>query len=174
MLSSKLKRKINISSNKYLTDKSLIALSTNCNYLTAIDVLNCSLVTEYGIENSFELSELESLRAARSGINDDGLVVIGSRCGRLLKLNLEACLGVTTVGLKEILRNCKRLRKRDLTSCHNISFDLNHLIEWMVISRPSPRKIILPYSSLPSESQRNLFAMGVLFCLIKKGWTHNS
>lgn len=64
MLSSKLKglRKINISGNLFLTDASLLALSTNCIHLAEIIVLDCSLVTSNGIEfvmrNSMELSSL--------------------------------------------------------------------------------------------------------------------
>ncbi|KAI8551505.1 hypothetical protein RHMOL_Rhmol06G0192000 [Rhododendron molle] len=51
VVSHKLKglRKIDISGNEKLTDKSLLALSTNCVYLTDLEV-NCSLVTSHGIE----------------------------------------------------------------------------------------------------------------------------
>ncbi|KAG5545173.1 hypothetical protein RHGRI_017601 [Rhododendron griersonianum] len=64
VLSSKLKglRKIDVSGNHYITDKSLLALSTNCVYLAEIIVLDCWSVTSYGIafvmRNSSNLSSL--------------------------------------------------------------------------------------------------------------------
>ncbi|KAL6996678.1 hypothetical protein U1Q18_006807 [Sarracenia purpurea var. burkii] len=52
VLSSKLGvlRKINISGNHFLTDKSLFALSSNCVFMKEIVILRCSLVTLHGIE----------------------------------------------------------------------------------------------------------------------------
>ncbi|KAH7842271.1 hypothetical protein Vadar_003415 [Vaccinium darrowii] len=171
-------KSLSLGGNLNLSDECLAKLASVCPSVEVLDVSSCNGITEKGIAefwksgskirelridyclgirnigNSFELSELETLRAARSGINDDGLVVIGNRCGRLLKLSLEACSEVTTVGLEEIVRNCKRLRKIDLTGCSDIS---SGFVELIVISRPSLRKIILPHSSLPSKSQRKLF-----------------
>ncbi|KAF7112297.1 hypothetical protein RHSIM_RhsimUnG0244300 [Rhododendron simsii] len=48
---SKLKglRKIDVSRNHFITDKLLLAQSTNCVYLAQILVLERSLVTSYGI-----------------------------------------------------------------------------------------------------------------------------
>ncbi|KAF7140186.1 hypothetical protein RHSIM_Rhsim06G0127200 [Rhododendron simsii] len=168
---------LNLENNPKLSDECLAKLALRCPNLEVLDVSSCKDITEKGIAdflkssskirklqinecggimnigNGFELTELEVLGAARSGINDDGLVAIGNRCGKLLELNLNGCLGVTIVGLEEILRNCERLRKMNLTSCFSISSDT---IGWMVFSRPSLRKIILSHSSLPSESQRKL------------------
>ncbi|KAI8551356.1 hypothetical protein RHMOL_Rhmol06G0179700 [Rhododendron molle] len=64
VVSSKLKclQKIFMSGNEFLTDKSLIALSTNCVHLKAISVLGCHLLTLFGIgfvlRNSTNLSLL--------------------------------------------------------------------------------------------------------------------
>ncbi|KAG5545037.1 hypothetical protein RHGRI_017489 [Rhododendron griersonianum] len=85
VLSSKLKGMIviAISGNELLTDKSLIALSTNCVYLTHIHVLDCSLVTPFGIEfvlrNSTNLSVL-SVSEIDFGQLDDYSI----RCARNL------------------------------------------------------------------------------------------
>ncbi|KAL6996690.1 hypothetical protein U1Q18_006819 [Sarracenia purpurea var. burkii] len=53
-------RKIDISGNHFLTDKSLLALSSNCAFLKEIVILHCSLVTPHDIEfvmrNSSQLS----------------------------------------------------------------------------------------------------------------------
>ncbi|KAH7861349.1 hypothetical protein Vadar_024949 [Vaccinium darrowii] len=169
-------RSLNLANNPNLTDECLAKLASVCPSIEVLDVSSCERITEKGIAefwkrgskirklriagcvgirsigNSFQLSELEVLGAAGSGINE--LVVSGNRCGGLLHLNLKGCSGVTTVALKEILTNCERLRNINLIGCLNVS---REMVDWMVFSRPSLRKIILPYSHLPSESQRKLF-----------------
>ncbi|KAI8551354.1 hypothetical protein RHMOL_Rhmol06G0179500 [Rhododendron molle] len=171
-------KSLNLKYNQNLSDECLAKLASVCPSLEVLDVSCCKGITEKGIANflksgskirklhivecrgiknignGFELSELDFIGAAKSGINDDGLVVIGNRCHGLLNLDLDGCLGVTTVGLKEILTNCERLRKINLTGCPNLCAET---VDWMVFSRPSLRKIILPSSYLPSESQRQLF-----------------
>ncbi|KAG5545175.1 hypothetical protein RHGRI_017603 [Rhododendron griersonianum] len=137
-------KSLNLGNNPNLSDECLAKLASVCLSLEVLDVSYCEGITEKGIADflksgskirklrinecegimnighGFELPELEVLEAAGSGINDDGLVVIGNRCGKLLELNLGSCLGVTMVGLKEILTNCKRLRRLNLTGCLNI------------------------------------------------------
>ncbi|KAE9457532.1 hypothetical protein C3L33_10563, partial [Rhododendron williamsianum] len=187
---------LNLENNPKLSDECLAKLALRCPSLEVLDVSSCKDITGKGIAdflkssskimklqinecggimnigNGFELSELEVLGAARSGINDDGLVAIGNRHGKLLELNLNGCLGVTIVGLEEILRNCKRLRKMDLTSCFKMSTDM---IDQMVFSRPSLRKIILSvcHIHLCLLNARGSFycAVDVLFC---QGWRSNS
>ncbi|KAE9457708.1 hypothetical protein C3L33_10381, partial [Rhododendron williamsianum] len=170
-------KSLNLVKNRNLTDECLAKLASVCPSLEVLDVSSCKGITDNGIAdflkcgskirklwinkcraiknigNGFELSELVVLGAARSGINDDGLVVIGNTCRGLLNLNLDGCLGVTTVGLKEILTNCERLREINLTGCLDVSTET---ADWLVSSRPSLRKIILAHSSLPSGSQREL------------------
>ncbi|KAL6996686.1 hypothetical protein U1Q18_006815 [Sarracenia purpurea var. burkii] len=55
-------RKIDISGNHFLTDKSLFALSSNCVFLKEIVILRCPLVTQHNIEfvmrNSSQLSSI--------------------------------------------------------------------------------------------------------------------
>ncbi|KAE9456697.1 hypothetical protein C3L33_11403, partial [Rhododendron williamsianum] len=171
-------KSLNLENNRNLSDECLAKLASVCPSLEFLVVSSCKGITEKGIAdflksgsklrslridecggiknigNGFELSELDFIGAARSGINDDGLVLIGNRCRGLLNLNLDGCLGVTIVGLKEILTNCERLRMINLTGCLNVCTET---VDWMVFSRPSLRKIILPHSYLPSESQRQLF-----------------
>ncbi|KAH7861130.1 hypothetical protein Vadar_021940 [Vaccinium darrowii] len=171
-------KSLNLESNQNLSDECLAKLAHVCPNLEVLDVSSCKGITEKGIAyflkssskirklwivecggiknigNGFELSELEVFGAARSGINDDGLVAIGNRCRRLLHLNLNGCQGVTAVGLREILTNCEILKKINLTRCLNVCMAT---VDWMVFSRPSLRKIILSYSCLPSESQRKRF-----------------
>ncbi|KAH7860192.1 hypothetical protein Vadar_010427 [Vaccinium darrowii] len=171
-------KSLNLENNSNLSDECLAKLALVCPNLEALVVTSCKGITEKGIADflksssnvrklridecggiknigsGFELLKLDFIGATRSGINDDGLVVIGNRCRGLLNLNLDGCFGVTIVGLKEILKNCERLRKINLTGCLNVS---KEVVDWMVFTRPSLREIILSHSSLPSESQRELF-----------------
>lgn len=171
-------KSVNLENNPKMSDECLANVASLCPSLEVLVVSSCKSITEKGIADFFksgskirelqiyecggiksigngsELSELHFLGAARSGLNDDGLAVLGKRCRGLLHLSLENCLGVTTMGLKEILTNCKRLGQLDLTGCLNASTET---VDWMVFSRPSLRKIIVSGSSLPSESQRKLF-----------------
>ncbi|KAI8551501.1 hypothetical protein RHMOL_Rhmol06G0191600 [Rhododendron molle] len=170
-------KSLNLVKNRNLTDECLEKLASVCPSLEVLDVSSCKGITDNGIANflkrgskirklwinkcraiknigkGFELSELVVLGAASSGINDHRLVVVGNTCRGLLNLNLDGCLGVTTEGLKEILTNCERLREINLTGCLNVSTET---ADWLVSLRPSLRKIILPHSSFPSGSQREL------------------
>ncbi|KAF7140082.1 hypothetical protein RHSIM_Rhsim06G0127300 [Rhododendron simsii] len=173
-------KSLNLEYNRNLSDECLAKLASVCPSLEVLDVSHCNGITEKGIAdflktgskirklrivgcggiknigNGFELSDLEILEAARSGINDEGLVVIGNRCCRLLHLNLDGCLGVTAIGLKEIFTNCERLRKINLTGCLNVGTET---VDWMMFSRPSLRKINLSYSCLPSEESRRKLSL---------------
>lgn len=95
-------------------------------------------------------------------INDEALASIGKRCGRLSRLNLEGCLNVTARGVEGVIVNCKALKEMNLRWCNNVSVDI---VAWMVLSRPSLRKITLPCGSVPTANQRNFFLRhGCLVC----------
>ncbi|XAR67836.1 hypothetical protein NMG60_11002760 [Bertholletia excelsa] len=66
-LASKLKglRKINISGNYFLSDRSLVALSTNCSLLTEIKLLDCPFITQNGIQ--FLMSHSPNLSSVSMG-----------------------------------------------------------------------------------------------------------
>ncbi|KAL6953579.1 hypothetical protein U1Q18_006811 [Sarracenia purpurea var. burkii] len=100
-----------------------------------------------------ELPKLEVLKAAKSGIDDEGLAMIGNRCHGITILDLEGCLGAISIGLKEILRNCRRLREINLNVCSNMSMES---VDWTVFSVPSLKKIVVSYPYLNTKSQRRL------------------
>ncbi|KAL4278890.1 hypothetical protein GQ457_03G042330 [Hibiscus cannabinus] len=113
-----------------------------------------------GINNlvlDFELPGLEVLP-----VDDQTLASIGKRCGRLSRLNSEGCLNVATGGVEAVIVNCKELKVMNLRWCNNVSVDV---VAWLVLSRPSLRKITLPCASLLTANQRNFFLRhGCLVC----------
>ncbi|KAH7840105.1 hypothetical protein Vadar_012709 [Vaccinium darrowii] len=181
---------LNLKNNPNLSNECLAKLGLVCPSLEMLLVSSCKGITERGISdflksgskvrklqidecggiktigNGLELPELVFLGASRSGIDDDGLAIIGNRCRRLLNLNLDGCLGVTTVGLKEILTNCQRLRTLSLIGCLNLS---KEAVDWMAFSSPSLRNILLTDSSLPSESRVDLIFCHGFFFFIPEG-----
>ncbi|KAF7140111.1 hypothetical protein RHSIM_Rhsim06G0134500 [Rhododendron simsii] len=141
VVSSKLKglRKINVSGNEFLTDKSLIALSTNCVYLTDIVVLKCLLVTSDGIEfvmrNSTNLSLVSvdgigfgslddcSIRCARNistleihdSVVPDGYLHLLAKAGIPLKsFTLSHCETLTFSGISSVLSKYSSLKSLSL------------------------------------------------------------
>ncbi|KAK5830923.1 F-box/LRR-repeat protein 3 [Gossypium arboreum] len=172
--------------NNNLNDECMKMASYVCPNLEVLDVTYCSGITEEGIlevlkscvqircleisrcqgvnnlELDFELPKLEVLQAEGLAINDEGLASIGKRCGRLSRLNLEGCLNVTARGVEGVIVNCKALKEMNLRWCNNVSVDI---VAWMVLSRPSLRKITLPCGSVPTANQRNFFLRhGCLVC----------
>ncbi|KAL6953581.1 hypothetical protein U1Q18_044072 [Sarracenia purpurea var. burkii] len=149
--------------NLDLTNKCLGKLASVCPSLEMLDLSYCEGITQNGVSNFLktdskvrylcikgcmvknigtgsELPKLEVLKAARSGIDDEGLAMIGNRCRGIMILDLEGCLGATSIGLKEILRNCRRLREINLNWCSNMSTES---VDWMGFSVPSLKKIVV-------------------------------
>ncbi|CAK9168954.1 unnamed protein product [Ilex paraguariensis] len=169
---------LNLARNPYLSDGCLKKFASICPNLEILDLSSCSDITEVGIAEIFksccdvrhvqinfcagvknigtgsELPKLEILCAPRSGIANEGLAAIGKRCHRLLKLDLEGCVGVTTRVVEEVVSACETLREINLKGCHNVNVGI---VDWMVFSRPSLRKIIPPSYSSFTKNQKNFF-----------------
>ncbi|KAK6912274.1 hypothetical protein RJ641_024367 [Dillenia turbinata] len=181
-------RSLKLPQNEYLDDESLTTFAATCPNLGLLDVKNCSGVTDRGVREALENCadirhldvsgcegvmglglnmdvsklNLEVLQAKGSSICDEGLVNIGKWGSRLLQLDLEQCVRVTTTGVKGLMENCRELRKINLQNCPNVSAAM---LAWMVFSMPMLRKMILPRNQVLTESQRSLFLRhGCLVC----------
>ncbi|XP_015872002.2 uncharacterized protein LOC107409080 [Ziziphus jujuba] len=179
-------KSLNLARNSSLDNDTISMFASSCPNLKFLDLSCCFNITEEGISEvlkrcseirylriehcsgiktlviDYELSSLEVLCAWESGIDDDGLAMIGNRCCRLLQLDLTGCSNVTVKGVKEVVQNCRVLREINLKWCNNVDVDI---IAWMVFSRPSLKRIVPPRGFVPSESQRNLFLRhGCLVC----------
>ncbi|XP_010244792.1 PREDICTED: F-box/LRR-repeat protein 2 [Nelumbo nucifera] len=171
-------RTLKLAWNKCLSDTTLKKVGIVCPNLRSLDLSHCWSITEKGIEaigsscigimelkvngckemanlgTTMGFSKLESLRAAGSGMNDEGLSMVSQSCRRLLCLDLEGCLEVTAKGVKEMVGNCKGLRELNLKKCCKVSADI---LAWMIFSRPSLRMVVPPGGFVPTEKQRDLF-----------------
>ncbi|KAH7572593.1 hypothetical protein JRO89_XS04G0278900 [Xanthoceras sorbifolium] len=185
-------KSLHLARNQYLSDEFMKKVALICPNLQLLDVSGCKIITEEGIGeilkscgeiqwlkiesckqiNSlgikhFEVKKVMVLQLVASGINDDALITIANTCPRLLYLNLSCCKYVTTRGIKEVLEKCRALTEIDLYICPNV--DAN-ILPWMVISRPSLRRIGWPSMEDATEYQRNLLlshGCGVSFYLDK-------
>ncbi|KAL6996676.1 hypothetical protein U1Q18_006805 [Sarracenia purpurea var. burkii] len=134
------------------TDECLGELASVCPGLEMFDLSHCPRITQNGVSN-FLKTDSKVLEAAESGIDDEGLAMIGNRCRGIMILDLEGCLGATSIGLKEILRNCRRLREINLNACSNMSTES---VDWMVFSVPSLKKLVVSDEHSITESQRRV------------------
>ncbi|KAH7572594.1 hypothetical protein JRO89_XS04G0279000 [Xanthoceras sorbifolium] len=174
-------KSLHLALNEYLNDEFMKKVAFICPNLQLLDVSCCKIITKEGIGEilkscgeiqclriesgtqikslgikHFEVKKLEVLQVRASGIDDDALIMIANTCPRLLYLDLDLCINVTTRGVKEVVVKCRALRNIRLYFCPNVNANI---LLWMVIQRPSLRNIVygLPSKEFPTESQRNLF-----------------
>ncbi|KMT00583.1 hypothetical protein BVRB_9g218820 [Beta vulgaris subsp. vulgaris] len=136
-LSSKLKRlrKIDLLHNLYISDKSLISLSSNCAFLEHITVSYCRNVTIYGISflinNSHHLKfldlcehckiepfrfttflpKLQILRFTNLSISNEFLYSIAGAQIPLTEISLSSCISYTFNGISRLLHSCHQSLK---------------------------------------------------------------
>jgi F-box/leucine-rich repeat protein 2/20 len=123
--------KLDISGNHFVTDKSIVALSSNCLKLKEVNVIDCSCITEMGIhfmlQNSPDISVMsicgirvplvsslggEPLKFGRalcsldfcvSSFPDEYLYVIAKAGLPLKRFTLSCCLDFTACGVASVL-----------------------------------------------------------------------
>ncbi|XP_018624117.2 F-box/LRR-repeat protein 3-like [Nicotiana tomentosiformis] len=118
---------LDVSSCLSLTEAGIASILEVCNQIRNLQFEKCPLIKHIG-EGS-ELPNVEVVSAVGSVINDEGLAVIGSRCSRLLKLNLDFCERVTTDGIQAMVKTCRSLRGIQLKKCLQVSvYSLNSLL----------------------------------------------
>ncbi|XP_075664542.1 F-box protein SKIP2 isoform X2 [Castanea sativa] len=143
---------LNLSSCRGITEEGFEEIFKRCSEIRHLEINYFSAITDFEIDS--EVSKLEKLSAKGSGLNDEALAMVGKRSCRLSILDLAGCLNVTEKGVKEVVKNCRGLREINLKWCDNVNIDI---VAWMVITRPSLRKIIPPCGFVPTESQMKLF-----------------
>ncbi|KAL5985487.1 hypothetical protein ACLOJK_027471 [Asimina triloba] len=175
-------RTLKLARNRSLSDETVETLGSVCSGLLSLDVSGCWSITEMGISEignrcigitelkvigcrrlknlgmgGASFPKLEVLKAAGTGMEDEGLAMVGKQgCGALRVLDLEGCWSVTERGIKELLRSNggKGLKEVNLRRCCNVN---GNVLAWMVFSGPSLKKIVPPPDYTPSERQQELF-----------------
>ncbi|GAB4850045.1 hypothetical protein Ancab_029343 [Ancistrocladus abbreviatus] len=171
-------RVLNLASNKTLSNECLEKIASTCPNLETLDLSSCLAISRKGIGEivrnchglmqihmsgctqikhlglDADLPKLQVLRVSGSGLNDEGLVTVGKRCHELLYLDLMYCNAVTSRGVKEVIKNCIKLREINLNFCRNMGHDI---LAWMVFTRPSLKKIVPPQGLVLTEGEKSLF-----------------
>ncbi|CAJ2656356.1 F-box/LRR-repeat protein [Trifolium pratense] len=110
----------------------------------------------------FNVSMLEVLNLAHTGVDDETLHMISKSCFGLLQLDLRDCHDVTEKGVMQVIENCTQLREINLSNCGKVSAGA---VDSMVFMRPSLRKITPPPGFCCSDSKRKLLLRhGCLVC----------
>ncbi|CAK9310366.1 unnamed protein product [Citrullus colocynthis] len=132
--------KVNLSGNLFVTDKSLIALSTECMMLREIAIFDCNFITQSGIAKALcQNPNLSSISANWIGIPSlrSDLIVLFASVKNLTSLDLYESI-ISDELLNSVANSCLPLKKLVLSRCHNFSLSgislllyKNLLIEWL-------------------------------------------
>jgi len=131
----------------------------SCCKIRNLNLAYCSTVNLLGI--NFRVPQLEVLNLSYTKVDDGTLYVTSKNCRGLLHLLLENS-DVTERGVKHVLENCTQLREINLKGCDKVHASV---VDSMVFSRPSLRKIIAPPGFLLSDKKKKLFLrQGCIVC----------
>lgn len=168
---------LNLARSSHLSNECLVKITSVCPNLKQLDLSSCSrLLGSLGeifnicpeikhlnihdcvgvIDIGLEIRplKLKTLYMARSGVNDEGLMKIAVRCKELEKIELAGCQFVTTDAVKLMVTRCEKLREVNMMGCPNLHV---YMVDWLVFTRPSLRKLIPPSYAVTTESQRRLW-----------------
>ncbi|MED6171603.1 hypothetical protein PIB30_042202 [Stylosanthes scabra] len=170
---------LNLARNWCLNDESVKMIASVCPNLEMIDLNHCRRVSKGAVEVlwrccckiqcmdlallgcelsqfqfrvNFEVPTLFVLNLSWLSISNEELSLISKSCYNLKELKLDYCDKITASGVKQLVKNCKQLRRVSLYSCEKVSSDI---VAWMVLARPSLRKITAPRYTPHSVHQRD-------------------
>jgi len=164
---------LHLSTNPFWNDETIKVFASIFPNLQLLDLSSCSRISEGIVEvlrrclkimhlnmascpsvnllrMNFQVPKLEVLNLSRTKINDETLYVISKSCSGLLLLDLEGCCYITEKGVRQVIKNCTRLKEINLRHCRKVAADVG-LWTVMVFSRPSLRKITTPNYFDPSN-----------------------
>ncbi|MED6171606.1 hypothetical protein PIB30_042205 [Stylosanthes scabra] len=169
-----------LASNSCLTDESVKMIASVCPNLEMIDLNHCKRVSKGAVEVlwrcckiqredlallgyvpskfqfrvNFKVPTLFVLNLSQLGITNEEISLISKSCYNLKELKLDYCYKITASGVKQVVKNCKQLRMISLYYFKKVS---SNIISWMVLARPSLRKITAPRCSRHIVAQRDYF-----------------
>ncbi|XP_026582484.1 dynein regulatory complex subunit 6 [Pseudonaja textilis] len=116
---SKLKE-LNLANCSYVSDIALVKISERCPNLIYLNLQNCKLVTDTGVQAMTAMASLAYLNISRTGISDQGLESLG-RHFKIKEIILSECRLISDTGMKALCTELKKLDYLDLSFCRHIS-----------------------------------------------------
>ncbi|KAK2373227.1 F-box/LRR-repeat protein [Trifolium repens] len=142
---------LDLSHCDYISDESIYQVLRCCK-IRYLNLTFCKRVDFHGL--NFEVSKLEVLNLSSTKVNDETLNVISRNCRGLLQLKLKFCDFVTEKGVNHVIEKCTQLRKINLARCRKLH---NNIVDSMLYTRPSIRKIKAPNGFDLSDRKKKLF-----------------
>lgn len=103
----------------WITDVSLITLSSTCQFLEVFKIENNNCITDAGMQAVVDhCQRLRSISILACGlITDDTLNCIAKRSHHLRELSISCNMHITCTGLEMVLRSCQDLERLSLLRC---------------------------------------------------------
>ncbi|KAG8142676.1 hypothetical protein E2320_005875 [Naja naja] len=113
---SKLKE-LNLANCSYVSDIALVKISDRCPNLIYLNLHNCQLVTDTGVQAMAPMASLAYLNISRTGISDQ---VLCTELKKLDYLDLSFCRHISNSTLKYLSLNCRKLTCLILVGCFKV------------------------------------------------------
>ncbi|CAJ2640294.1 F-box/LRR-repeat protein [Trifolium pratense] len=172
-------KSLHLASNSWLRDESIKMFAFIFPNLQLLDLRSCHGISEEGIFHvlrtgckirhlnlaycvgvkllgmNFEVPKLKVLDLSYTLVDDETLYIISKNCCGLLQLELKCCYHVTEKGVMHVLDNCTQLREINLGYCPRVHYNI---VDKMVLSKPSLRKITAPPCYYSNEKKAEFFS----------------
>ncbi|XP_070803478.1 F-box and leucine-rich repeat protein 13 [Pituophis catenifer annectens] len=155
---SKLKE-LNLANSCYVSDISLVKLSDRCPNLIYLNLHNCQLVTDAGIQAMTAMASLAYLNISRTNITDQGLESL-SRHLKIKEIILSECKLISDTGMKVLCTDLKKLDYVDVSFCRHIS---NSTLKYLSLNCRKLTCLILVGCSKINDAGIQLIASGCSF-----------
>ncbi|KAK9399344.1 F-box/LRR-repeat protein 13-like [Crotalus adamanteus] len=113
-------KELNLANCCHVSDISLVKISERCPNLIYLNLHNCQLVTDTGMQAMTAMASLAYLNISRIGITDQGLESLGRHL-KIKEIILSECRLISDTGMKVLCTELKKLDYVDLSFCRHIS-----------------------------------------------------
>ncbi|PKI51484.1 hypothetical protein CRG98_028044 [Punica granatum] len=114
----------------FIDDVGLQFLEHGCPSLRVVDVSRCDSISSSGLISEFtpsllgclkDLKNLNTIRVDGARVSESSLQSFCTNCKNLSEIGLSKCVGLTNIGIMQLVCGCSNLRFLDLTCCHSIT-----------------------------------------------------
>ena len=111
-------RNLDLTRCSQVRDEELRIILQACKELIVLNLEDCKAITDEGFLDIPKYNaNFTSLNLSRTGISDQPLIEIASKCSNLTYLNLTRCENITAIGVLTLVKNALNLKELNLTSC---------------------------------------------------------